>query len=198
MGRFFQFFLPLDVVSPYLTFLKSKNESGFYPELIAAVLNGQEKKFQEAHDPLALALQKDPDHPVALYYSGSLHLARNRLDQAEKAFIATLHASAEFAPALAGLGQVYWLKKQTDKAVASYQKAIAAEPETLFYRRQLIAILKATNQKEAESRASTDMLYWRGGYEKSVCLLNLRQLICNKGTIMMISEHDYRDYMPRH
>ena len=132
--------------------LQGKTATGLYPELITAVINGQKQHYQEAQAQLAAVLQKEPDHPIALYYSGSLELAQGRLEQAEKAFLATLRSSPDFPPALAGLGQVYWQGKQTEKAVASYQKAIAAEPDTLLYRQQLIAIYKATGQKKRKKR----------------------------------------------
>ena len=97
--------------------------------------------------------------PLPCTIQGSLDLSQNHLDMAEKSFLKVLLPSPGFAPALAGLGQVYWLKKQPDKAINFYQKAITADPETLLYRQQLITIYKATGQKEAESKASTEMVY---------------------------------------
>lgn len=149
-----------------LAFVTGKPAAGLYPDLIAAVLNGQKKNYQEAQAQLAMVLQKEPDHPLALYYSGSLDLAQGRLEQAEKTLLATLRIDPNFAPALAGLGQTYWQGKQTEKAVTSYQKAIAAEPDTLLYRQQLIAIYKATGQKEAENKASMEMLYFIPGVKE--------------------------------
>jgi len=55
-----------------LTFFKGKGEKGFYVDLIEAIVKAQEKKFKEAEHHLNLALQKEPGHPVAIYYSGSL------------------------------------------------------------------------------------------------------------------------------
>jgi tetratricopeptide (TPR) repeat protein len=160
-----------------LTFFKGTNEADFYPEMITAVLNGQKRNFTEASKHLKVALQKDSDHPIALFYSGSLELSQGKLDQAEIAFTTTLDRSPDFAPALAGLGNIYWQKQQPDKAVVSYQKAINAEPETLLYHQQLIAIFKATEQKDAETKASIEMLYFIPGVkaryiEQSLELLN--------------------------
>lgn len=149
-----------------LVFLQSNHATDLYPELIAAVLYGQKNNFIDAQKHLAVALHQEPEHPVALYYSGSLELAQGNLAQAEKAFLAVLHRSPDFAPALAGLGQVYWRGNQADKAVAAYQKAIAVEPDTLLYRQQLIAIYKATGQKDAENAAATEMLYFVPGVKE--------------------------------
>jgi|GEM_PF-2067741 len=150
----------------HLVFLQGKKETGVYPELIAAVLNGQQKNYVKAQEQLNAALKKEPEHPVALYYSGSLHLAQEQLDQAEQAFAAALRHAPDLAAAHAGLGQVYWQKKQMEKAAASYQKAIAIEPDTLLYHQQLIAVYKDAGQKEAADKASRDMLYFVPGVKE--------------------------------
>lgn len=160
-----------------LALLHSHKASGLYPALIAAVLDGQKKQFQQARSHLATALQQEPDHPIALYVAGSLDLAQENWIQAEQAFLAVVRSSPEFAPALAGLGQAYWNLKQTEQAVAAYQKAIAAEPDTLLYRQQLIVLYKATGQKDAENKAATEMLYFVPGVkerslEQAMDLLN--------------------------
>jgi tetratricopeptide (TPR) repeat protein len=149
-----------------ITFLKGKGEKGFYVELIEAMLKAQEKKFKEAEQHLGLALQKEPGHPVAIYYSGSLNLAQNNLDKAEKAFKEVIASNPNFSPALAGLGQVYWLRKNTKEAISYYQKAIENDPETLLYRKQLIEIYKSTGQKEAENKAVMEMLYYIPGVKE--------------------------------
>jgi len=149
-----------------LTFLKGKNEKGFYVELIEAMLKAQEKKFKEAEQHLGLALQKEPGHPVAIYYSGSLNLAQNNLEKAENAFKTVIASNPNFSPALAGLGQVYWQKKKTQEAISYYQKAIESDQENLIYRRQLIEIYKSTGQKEAENKALMEMLYYIPGVKE--------------------------------
>jgi len=149
-----------------LTFLKGKGEKGFYVELIEAMLKAQEKKFKEAEQHLSLALQKEPGHPVAIYYSGSLNLAQNNLDKAEKAFKDVIASNPNFSPALAGLGQVYWLRKNTKEAISYYQKAIENDPETLLYHKQLIEIYKLTSQKEPENKAIMEMLYYIPGVKE--------------------------------
>ncbi len=155
-----------DKAEETLTFLAGKQATGMYAELIAAVLSGQKNNVEQAQDHLAKARTQEPDHPVILYYAGSLALAQGKLTEAEQAFQAALDKSPQFPPALAGLGQVYWRGKQADKAVAAYQRAIAAEPDTLLYRQQLIAIYKATGQKDAENKASRELLYFIPGIKE--------------------------------
>jgi superkiller protein 3 len=143
--------------------LKGVSDKDFYAELIRAMLKAQEGKFKEAEENLGLALKKEPFHPIAIYYSGSLSLAQNNLDKAEKNFKDVIASNASFAPAYAGLGQVYWLKKKTQEAVSYYQKAIENDQENLIYRRQLIEIYKSTGQKEAESKALVEFVYYSPG-----------------------------------
>jgi tetratricopeptide (TPR) repeat protein len=166
-----------------LAFLKGKGEKGFYVELIEAMLKAQEKKFKEAGQHLGLALQKEPGHPVAIYYSGSLNLAQNNLDKAEKAFKDVINSNASFAPALAGLGQVYRQKKKTQEAISYYQKAIENDPENLLYRKQLIEIYKNTGQKEAESKALIEFAYYTPG---------VKELYLNRGLEFLI-EGSYQE-----
>jgi len=149
-----------------LTFLKGKGEKSFYVELIEAMLKAQEKKFKEAEQHLGLALQKEPGHPVAIYYSGSLNLAQNNLEKAENAFKTVIASNPNFSPALAGLGQIYWQKKKTQEAISYYQKAIENDPENLLCRRQLIEIYKSTGQKEAESKALMEFAYYIPGVKE--------------------------------
>jgi tetratricopeptide (TPR) repeat protein len=149
-----------------LTFLKETGENSFYGELIEAILEAQEKKFKEAEKHLGSALQKEPDHPVALYYSGSLSLAQNDLEKAEKAFKTVIASSPNFPPALAELGQVYWREKKTQDAISYYQKAIKNDPENLLYRKQLIEIYKFTGQKEEVSNALIEFAYYTPGVKE--------------------------------
>ena len=154
-----------------LALLKGVSDKDFYAELIKAMLKAQEGKFKEAEENLGLALKKDPFHPIAIYYSGSLNLAQNNLDKAEKAFKEVIASNPNFPPALAGLGQVYWLRKNTREAISYYQKAIESDQENLIYRRQLIEIYKSTGQKEAESKALIEFVYYTPGVRE----LYLRQ-----------------------
>lgn len=154
------------VAEQQLTYFKGKKAADFYPEMITAILNGQKKNFSKASEHLAAALEKDSNHPIALYYKGSLELAQGQLNKAENTFLITLTHSPEFQPANAGLGQVYWLKKQPDKAITSYLKAIESQPETILYHQQLITIYKETNQKENADKASRKMLYFIPGVKE--------------------------------
>lgn len=166
-----------------LTFLKGKGEKGFYVELIEAMLKAQEKKFKEAEQHLGLALQKEPGHPVGIYYSGSLNLAQNNLDKAEKAFKDVIASNPNFSPALAGLGQICWQKKKTQEAISYYQKAIENDPENLLYRKQLIEIYKSTGQKEAESKALIEFAYYTPG---------VKELYLNRG-LELLFEGSYQE-----
>ena len=128
--------------------LQTTKDTGLYAELLAAVRSGQQNNHDAAAAHLARALSQEPDHPVALYCSGYLALIRGKTAEAGQAFTAVLRHVPTFAAAHAGLGEVYRLGNQPEKAVAAYHQAIAADPENLTYRRQLIATLKATGQYE--------------------------------------------------
>lgn len=160
-----------------LALLKGVSDKDFYAELIKAILKAQEGKFKESEEHMGLVLKKEPSHPVAIYYSGSLNLAQNNLDKAEKAFKDVIASNASFAPAHAGLGQVYWLKKNTKEAISYYQKAIESDQENLIYRRQLIDIYKSTGQKEAESKALIEFAYYTPGVKELYLRRGLELLI---------------------
>jgi len=149
-----------------LALLEGVSDKGFYSELIKAMLKAQEGKFQEAEEHMGLTLKMEPSHPIAIYYSGSLSLAQNNLDKAEKAFKDVVASNASFAPAYAGLGQVYRLKNNTNEAISYYQKAVENDQENLIYRRQLIEIYKSTGQKEAESKALIEFAYYTPGVKE--------------------------------
>jgi tetratricopeptide (TPR) repeat protein len=166
-----------------LALLKEVGDKDFYTELIIAILKAQEGKFRDAEENLGLALKRDPQHPVAVYYSGSLNLAQNNLDKAEKAFKDVIASNASFAPAYAGLGQVYWLRKNTQEAISYYQKAIENDPETLLYHKQLIEIYKSTGRKEAENKAMMEMLYYIPG---------VKEIYVNRG-LDLLMEGSYQE-----
>jgi len=160
-----------------LALLKGVNDKDFYAELIKAMLKAQEGKFKEAEKHMGLALKKEPSHPVAIYYSGSLNLAQNNLGKAEKAFKDVIASNASFAPAYAGLGQVFWLRKNAKEAISYYQKAIENDQENLIYRRQLIEIYKSTGQKEEESKALVEFAYYTPGVKELYLRRGLELLI---------------------
>ena len=149
-----------------LALLNEKGEKSFYGEIIETIFKAQAKEFREAEQHLGLALQKEPEHPVALYYSGSMNLAQNNLEKAGDDFQRVIASYPDFSPALAGMGQVCLRQKKTQNAIIYYQKAIDNDPENLLFRRQLIDIYNNTDQKEAASKALVEYANYTPGIKE--------------------------------
>ncbi len=149
-----------------LAIIEKSETKGFYAELIRSVIAAQERRYDLAENHLNTALKKDPTHPIAIYYLGSLNLAQNRLEDAKTLFLSVLAESPEFAPALAALGQTYRLQNQMALAAESLQKAVAAQPEIMLYRQQLIDLYNVTGQTDAAERETRAGLYYAPGVKE--------------------------------
>lgn len=150
-----------------LSFLQKVKEQEFYLDFITAVIQAQDGNLTEAQMNLDKAMQKDPDHPVATYYAGSLKLARGELDGAKQVFSAVLQMQPDFVPALAGLGQISLQQHNLAKAAEFYQKSAKQEPENIIYRKQLLDIYQQSGQKEAADREIKQLLYYTPGIRQS-------------------------------
>jgi tetratricopeptide (TPR) repeat protein len=160
-----------------LAFLEKAKKKGFYPELIKAMLKAQADEYGKAETHLAVALKDNPRHPLAVYYSGSLNLAQNRLDEAEKAFKRALVLESALTPALAGLGQVSLRRKNMKEAAEYYEKAVEGAPENLLYRRELLKIYRATGDKDAVNRLIKATLYYTPGVKQNYLKQGMQLLL---------------------
>ena len=156
-----------EVAGAELLFLDKVKDNSYYADLIRTIILAREGKYGQADNHIRAALEKEKNHPVILYYDGSLNLARKRPDLAIKSFKAALAVEADFTPALAGSGQACLQQNDLKTAAAYYSKAVNNAPEILLYRKQLIDIYKALGLEEAANREIKGALYFAPGMKKS-------------------------------
>lgn len=149
-----------------LEFLISNDKNHFYSELINAILKAQNGDLITADEHLTASLKTMPDHPVALYYRGSLFLASKQYTAAIKTFETVIQSQPEFVPALAGLGQAFLELREMGKAADYYERAVKLEPENLLYRRQLLSVYKETGKQELINSQTKEMLYYMPGVKQ--------------------------------
>ncbi|SDU37105.1 tetratricopeptide repeat protein [Desulfobacula phenolica] len=159
-----------------LKFFKNHKQEIFFPELINAIINAQEGNLKKAEKHLAASLKKQPEHPVALYYKGSLFLTKKQYKSAITIFEKVIRFQPEFVPALAGLGRAFLMLKDVEQAIVYYEKAVTLEPENLLYRRQLLTIYQETDKKELANKQIREMLYYTPGVKQGY-LKKGRQLL---------------------
>jgi len=163
LGTFYAINASKKMAQKELAFLKKAGDQSLFSDLINAILIAQTGEFILSEKHISSALEKEPNHPVAIYYAGSVSLAQDKLEEAEQFFKAVIEIKPDCAPALAGLGQVYLRQKRMDLAADYYQKAVNNQPEILLYQNQLIDIYKATGQQGAANRQMKTALYYVPG-----------------------------------
>ncbi|HSB05768.1 MAG TPA: tetratricopeptide repeat protein [Thermodesulfobacteriota bacterium] len=78
-------------------------------------------------------LSTHPDDREVIFTLGLMGKRQSRYAQAEEYYRRAILVSPQFSDAFSNLGNVYFAKKQSDLAVASYQQAIALNPHRAAY-----------------------------------------------------------------
>lgn len=134
-------------------------------------------RFAEAEKILSAGLALKPRGRVLAdmeYNSGEIAQRTRRLEQAEKHYLAALSVLPSHRKALNNLGSVYIVKRQPEKALPLFEKAVMLEPDNLMLRVNL-ALSLAMGGREAEAdRVVTEILERD---PKCVPALRLRQAI---------------------
>ncbi|MCA8888664.1 MAG: sulfotransferase [Parvularculaceae bacterium] len=76
------------------------------------------------------ANQIAPGQPALLYWIGVLYKERGMLAQAERAFADAVRRKPQYGEALCHLGETQYYLDRKDEATASFERAIAAEPQS--------------------------------------------------------------------
>ncbi|MEZ5895507.1 MAG: sulfotransferase [Parvularculaceae bacterium] len=84
----------------------------------------------EALDAFVRANQIAPGQPALLYWIGVLYKERGALEQAERAFAEAVRLNPQYGEALCHLGETQYYLDRKDEATASFERAIAAEPQS--------------------------------------------------------------------
>ena len=87
----------------------------------------QDKNYSAAITFLTRATQRISNSADLYYHLGAAHLAKGELEPATAAFEAAVELKPSHGEALAGLGQVYYYKKEPLKAQDCFTQALAAE-----------------------------------------------------------------------
>ena len=78
-------------------------------------------------------LSADPDDPEVLFTVGLIEKRRGRYAQAEEFYRKAIQGAPKFSETFSNLGNVYLAQRQTDLAIASYQRAIDLDPDKGAY-----------------------------------------------------------------
>lgn len=123
------------------------------------------------------ALQFDPTDAALLTRIGSVHVAQSNQRLAGRAFQFALRQDPDFAPALQGLGLLYFELDQPEKAEQTLQKAIASD-DSLWRAQNVLGVLADRHgdydiarqhyDRALEVRPGTPSVLINRGYSKSL------------------------------
>jgi tetratricopeptide (TPR) repeat protein len=93
-----------------------------------AVLEFDEKRYDQALDNLRRALQIEPEHREALYYTGVVHMARGRPQDAIPFLERALAKAPNNIPIIFQLGLAHFARQDYDRAQPLLERAFRADP----------------------------------------------------------------------
>jgi tetratricopeptide (TPR) repeat protein len=93
-----------------------------------AILDFDEKKYQDALANLQEALKRESDHVEALYYMGVVHMALRRPDEAVKYLLRAQQKSPQDTSIAFQLGLAYFAQQQYDQAEPLFERVFKADP----------------------------------------------------------------------
>jgi predicted O-linked N-acetylglucosamine transferase (SPINDLY family) len=96
---------------------------------LTAVINSQQRRFEEALAGFARALALRPTHAEALYNRGVILNELKRLDEALASYERALAARPDYVEALYNRGVTLHELKRFEEALASYDRALALRPD---------------------------------------------------------------------
>jgi len=92
-----------------------------------AVLDFDEKRYEQALDNLRRALEAEPAHREALYYTGVVHMARGRPEQAIPFLERALAQSGDNVPIMLQLGLAHFARQDYDRAQPLLERVFRAD-----------------------------------------------------------------------
>ncbi len=93
-----------------------------------AILDFDEKKYQDAINNLEEALKREPDHVEALYYMGVVHMALRRPEEAIKYLTRAQAKSPQDNSIAFQLALAYFSQQQYDRAEPLFERVFKADP----------------------------------------------------------------------
>ncbi len=92
-----------------------------------AVLEFDDKRYDQALENLRRALQIEPDHREALYYTGVVHMASGRPEEAIPFLERALAKSPNYIPIVFQLGLAHFARQDYDRAQPLLERAFRAD-----------------------------------------------------------------------
>ena len=93
-----------------------------------AILDFDDKKYQDAINNLEEALKREPDHVEALYYMGVVHMALRRPEEAIKYLTRAQAKSPQDNSIAFQLALAYFSQQQYDRAEPLFERVFKADP----------------------------------------------------------------------
>jgi tetratricopeptide (TPR) repeat protein len=93
-----------------------------------AILDFDEKRYQDALQNLGEALKREPDHVEALYYMGVVNMALRHPDEASKYLLRAHQRSPQDASVAFQLGLAYFAQQNYDAAEPLFERVFRADP----------------------------------------------------------------------
>ena len=93
-----------------------------------AILDFDEKNYQEAIRNLEEALKREPDHVEALYYMGVVHMALRRPEEAVRYLTRAQARSPQDTSIAFQLGLAYFAQQRYDDAEPLFERVYRADP----------------------------------------------------------------------
>ena len=127
--QFLLFFLIVLVYLPFFIRSSSSFLNGPSSEVILEMHQANHEDWDGAtEEKLRAWLTTHPDDPEVLFTLGLVSKRQGRYSEAEEFYQRAVQKNPQFSEAFSNLGNVYLATRQTDLAIASYQKAIDLSP----------------------------------------------------------------------
>ncbi|HDR15076.1 MAG TPA: tetratricopeptide repeat protein, partial [Desulfobacteraceae bacterium] len=153
--------------------------------LMLANLSAKQGRYREALENLEIILEKNPDHPVAEYFRGRIHLQLKEYPEAEASLLAAIESSGNIGPVLFDLGTLYQITGRTEEAVEIFESLLTLRPDdtaaleriiTLYVdlgkhelAEQYIKRLKEVTEKGELQRQVIGLVYLKQGrYDRAI------------------------------
>jgi len=120
--------------------------------LMLANVEARRGRYREALEHLDILLKDNPDHSVAQYFCGRIHLQLKEYRQAEVCLSAALESNANIVPVLFDLGTLYQVTGRGEEAVEVYERLLALNPNDTAVLERIISLYVELEKHEVAER----------------------------------------------
>jgi tetratricopeptide (TPR) repeat protein len=165
-------------VEYYLEALKLGSKDSRRLRLLSANLMAKQGRYRDALEHLEILLENDPDHNVARYFCGRVHLQLKQYRQAEACLLGALESNDNTEPVLFDLGTLYQITARQGEAAEIYERLLESNPGNTAARERIIALyvdIGEPERAEPHIERLKEMSKPGGSYRKTLGLVYLRQ-----------------------